>query len=109
MFFLAPNPCTLLVLQALAYLDLLLHLRYEVASLLGLNLIDMCLLQVTEQAFLFGLKRSPLAIALGVLSQLVCFHQLPPGGLELRVLLPQLQELPPQLDDLLLKLPLKPD
>jgi len=47
-------------------LDLLLHLRYEVISLLlGLKLGELRLLPVMKQAFFFGLEGS-LAIVLGL-------------------------------------------
>ena len=81
---------SLVVLQVLEYKDLLLHLRYEVASLLlSLNLGDLCLLHVTEHAFFFGLEGYLLTIALdfGILSQMASFPQLPLGGLELRFFL----------------------
>jgi len=88
-FSLRPVPVSLLVLQAPEYLDLL-HLRYEVSSLiLGLNLGDLRLHRVTKQAFLFSLESRLLAaLSLGVFSQLASFPQLPPGGVELRVFLP---------------------
>ena len=107
-----PILVSLLVLQALEYLDLFLHLCYEVASLLlYINLVDLRVLQITEQAFLLGLEGSPFAIALGLdlLNQQACFLQLPLGVLELRVFLSQLQGLPPRLEDLHLKLTLNPN
>ena len=96
MLFHKPVLVSLFVFQELVYLELLLHLRFEVDNLLlGLKLVSLRLLQVAKHAFLFDLKSIPFAIILSLdnLSQLTCFSQFLLGGLELRDLSPPTQGL----------------